>query len=110
MARGFQQRKGFDYDNAFAPVAKGNTFRCLLALASQQNWPIFHLDVKSVFLNGQIHEHVYVQQPQGCEVPGQETQVCRLLKALYGLRQAPRAWNSIIDSYLLSLGLHKSNG
>ena len=69
VACGYQQHEGFDYYDTFAHVAEWNIFQCLLALAGQRNWPIFHLDVKSAFLNGQIHEEVYVQQPQGFEVP-----------------------------------------
>ena len=66
------------------------------------------MDVKSTFLNGYIDEEVYVEQPQGYEVPGQEHKVYRLKKALYGLKQAPRAWYSRIDSYLIENGFHRS--
>ena len=66
------------------------------------------MDVKSAFLNGYLEEEVYVEQPQGYEVPGQEHKVYRLKKALYGLKQAPRAWYSRIDSYLIENGFHRS--
>ena len=66
------------------------------------------MDVKSAFLNGYLEEEVYVEQPQGYEVLGQEHKVYRMKKALYGLKQAPRAWYSQIDSYLTKNGFHKS--
>jgi hypothetical protein len=66
------------------------------------------MDVKTAFLNGFIKEEVYIEQPQGFEVHGRESHVCRLKKSLYGLKQAPRAWYSRIDNYLLQLGFVKS--
>ena len=66
------------------------------------------MDVKTTFLNGEIEEEVYIEQPQGFETHEKESHVCRLKKAIYGLKQAPRAWYSRIDSYLLSLGFTKS--
>ena len=66
------------------------------------------MDVKSAFLNGYLEEEVYVEQPQGYEVLGQEHKVYRLKKALYGLKQAPRAWYNQIDSYLTGNGFHRS--
>ena len=66
------------------------------------------MDVKSTFLNGYLEEEVYVEQPQGYEVPGQEHKVYRLKKTLYGLKQAPRDWYSWIDSYLTENGFHRS--
>ena len=73
----------------------------VLAIATQHNWEVYQMDVKSTFLNGYLEEEVYVQQPPGYEVRGQEDKVYRLKKALYGLKQAPRAWYSRIDSYMI---------
>ena len=68
------------------------------------------MDVKSTFLNGVLKEEVYVEQPPSYEVAGEENKVYRLKRALYGLKKAPRAWYSRIDSYLMSNGFSKSNG
>jgi len=79
----------------------------VLALAATRNWRVHHLDVKSAFLNGELEEELYVQQPPGFALPGGEHKVLRLRKALYGLRQAPRTWNSKLDATLASLGFSK---
>ncbi|KAF0927925.1 hypothetical protein E2562_036901 [Oryza meyeriana var. granulata] len=78
--------------------------RLLLAVAAHAGWRVHHMDVKSAFLNGELAEEVYVQQPPGFTIDGQEHKVYRLRKALYGLRQAPRAWNAKLDDSLMSLG------
>jgi hypothetical protein len=91
VARGFLQRDGIDFDDAFAPVARMESVRLLLALATQEGWCVHHMDVKSVFLNGDLKEEVYVHQPPGFAIPDKEGKVLRLRKALYGLRQVPRA-------------------
>jgi hypothetical protein len=76
------------------------SMRLLLALAAQEGWQVHHMDVKSAFLNGDLKEEVYVHQLAGFIVAGQEGKVLRLRKVLYGLRQAPRAWNSKLDDTL----------
>jgi len=91
VARGFMQQEGIDFEDAFAPVARMESVRVLLALAAQEGWKVHHMDVKSAFLNGDLKEEVYVRQPPGFAVAGEEGKVYRLRKALYGLRQAPRA-------------------
>ena len=91
VAKGFVQREGIDFEEVFAPVARMESVRLLLALAASRSWEVHHLDVKSAFLNGELAEEVYVQQPPGFVVAGKEHRVLRLRKALYGLRQAPRS-------------------
>jgi hypothetical protein len=76
----------------------------LIALAAQKGWQVHHMDVKSAFLNGELREEVYVQQPPGFVVKCGGDKVLKLKKALYGLRQAPRAWNAKLDSELMKLG------
>ena len=104
VAKGYAQREGVDFDEVFAPVARIETVRLLIALATQKGWQVHHMDVKSAFLNGDLREEVYVQQPPGFVVKGGSEKVLKLKKALYGLRQAPRAWNARLDSELLKLG------
>jgi hypothetical protein len=101
VARGFMQREGIDFDDTFAPVARMKSVRLLFALAAQESWCVHHMDVKSAFLNGDLKEKVYVHQPPGFVIPGK---VLHLRKALYGLRQAPRAWNAKLDSTLKGMG------
>ena len=91
VARGFVQQEGIDYDDAFAPVARMESVRVLLALAAQEGWGVHHMDVKSAFLNGDLKEEVYVRQPPGFAILGEEGKVYHLRKALYGPRKAPRA-------------------
>jgi hypothetical protein len=108
VARGFMQREGIDFDDTFAPVARMESVRPLFALAAQEGWRVHHMDVKSTFLNSDLKEEVYVHQPPGFVIPGKEAKVLRLCKALYGLRQAPRAWNAKLDSTLKGMGFGQS--
>lgn len=108
VAKGYVQEKGVDFDENFAPVTRLETVRLLLALAAKNSWEVHHLDVKTAFLNGEICEEVYVAQPEGFVKKGQEKRVYKLLKALYGLRQAPRAWYSKLHKYLENLGFKRS--
>nr|CAB3451780.1 unnamed protein product [Digitaria exilis] len=104
VAKGYIQRAGVDFDEVFAPVARLDSVRALVAVAAHEGWNVHHLDVKSAFLNGDLEEEVYVAQPPGFTMAGRERQVLRLSKALYGLRQAPRAWNSKLNRTLVALG------
>ena len=108
VARGFTQQPGIDFNEMFAPVARMDTVRTVLAIAAQNKWPIYQMDIKSAFLNGYLEEEVYVEKPPGYEVPGQEHKFYRLRKELYGLKQDPRAWYSQIYSYLTKNGFHRS--
>ena len=108
VAKGYVQEQGVDFEEVFAPVARMESVRLLIALAAQESWRLHHMDVKSDFLNGELEEEVYVKQPPGYIKEGEEHKVLRLHKALYGLRQAPRAWNIKLDRTLISLGFEKS--
>ena len=99
---------GVDFSETFSSVARLDAIRLLLALAAQKGWIIHHMDVKSAFLNGHLEEEIFVEQPEGFVVHGQEEKVYRLKKALYGLKQAPRSWYGRIDAHLISLGFEKS--
>jgi hypothetical protein len=108
VARGFLQREGIDFDDAFAPVARMESVRLLLALAAQEGWCVHHMDIKSAFLNDDLKEEVYVHQPPGFAIPDKEDKVLRLRKALYGLWQAPRAWNAKLDFTLQRMGFEQN--
>ena len=89
VVRGFEQRNGIDLEETFATVVKVTTFKVLFALVAIHDWELHQMDVKGAFLYGDIGEEVYVQQPEGFDLGNG---VCRLQKALYGLRQSPRVW------------------
>lgn len=108
VVKGYAQIFGVDYSDTFAPVARLDTIRILLAVAAQMNWKVYQLDVKSAFLNGVLHEEIYVEQPEGFVKNEEKDKVYLLKKAIYGLKQAPRAWYNKIDDHLLSIGFKKS--
>ncbi|GJV07573.1 ribonuclease H-like domain, reverse transcriptase, RNA-dependent DNA polymerase [Tanacetum coccineum] len=107
VAKGYIQQHGIDFEEVFAPVARMETIRLLLAIAANNKWEVHHLDVKSAFLHGDLKEEVYVTQPEGFIKRQDNGKVYRLIKALYGLRQAPRAWNIKLDNTLKSLDFKK---
>ncbi|KAM1447548.1 hypothetical protein ACFXTO_006639 [Malus domestica] len=88
-------------------MARLDTIRVVLSLAAQKNWMIYQLDVKSAFLHGELNEEVFVAQPPSYEQQGHEQKVYMLKKALYDLKQAPRAWYSRIESYFVREGFKK---
>lgn len=109
VVKGYAQEYGVDYTEVFAPVARMDTVRMIIAVAAQRGWNIYQLDVKSAFLHGELKEDVFVEQPQGYEVARKENMVYKLHKALYGLKQAPRAWFSRIESYFIKEGFVSSS-
>ena len=108
MAKGYSQEHGIDYTEVYAPVARMDTIRTIIATAARKAWDIYQLDVKSAFLHGILEEVVYIQQLKGYVIRGEEDKVYRLHKALYGLKQAPRAWFSRIKEYFAKEGFEKS--
>ncbi|RVW49720.1 Retrovirus-related Pol polyprotein from transposon TNT 1-94 [Vitis vinifera] len=109
VAQGFKQIEGIDFDETFAPVARLESIRILLAVACVWKFKLFQMDVKSAFLNGILNEEVYVEQPKGFQDPRYPNHVYRLRKALYGLKQAPRAWHERLTSYLLKKGFMRGS-
>ncbi|GJU63323.1 retrovirus-related pol polyprotein from transposon TNT 1-94 [Tanacetum coccineum] len=92
VAQGYNQQEGIDYDETYAPVARLESIRILLAYACALDFKLYQMDMKSAFLNGFINEEVYVAQPPGFIDFAKPNYVYRLKKALYGLKQAPKAW------------------
>ena len=109
VARGFEQKDGIDFHDTFAPVVRWETIRLLVAIAVHLNWPIHQLDILAAFLNGILKEDVYMHQPLGFTHQGAAHLVCKLHKALYGLRQSPRAWYARLHHALLAWKLTQSH-
>ncbi|KAJ9529185.1 hypothetical protein QJQ45_007904 [Haematococcus lacustris] len=109
VAKGYLQQSGVDVGDVYAPVSKHTTLRALLAKAAAENMEVHQLDFETAFLNGVLEEHevIYVQQPEGFR-EGSSNTVCRLHKALYGLRQAPRAWHARLCEELLAMNFKSS--
>ena len=105
VAQGYSQMEGVDYDETFAPVARMESIRILLALVCQLKFKIYQMDVKTAFLNWFLKEDVYVAQLKGFIDPHFPDHVLYLKKALCGLKQAPKAWYDRLTQYLVSHGL-----
>ncbi|GJS43457.1 retrovirus-related pol polyprotein from transposon TNT 1-94 [Tanacetum coccineum] len=101
VAQGYNQQEGIDYDETYAPVARLESIRILLAYACALDFKLFQMDVKSAFLNGFINEEVYVAQPPGFIDFEKPDHVYKLKKALYGLKQAPKAWYDRLKAFLI---------
>ncbi|GKA18624.1 putative ribonuclease H-like domain-containing protein, partial [Tanacetum coccineum] len=101
VARGYRQEKRINFEESFAPVARLEAIRIFLAFAAHMNMVVYQMDVKTVFLNGNLWEEVYVSQPDGFVDPDNPNHVYKLKKALYGLKQAPRAWYDMLSSFLI---------
>ena len=107
VAQGYNQQEGIDYDETFAPVARLEAIRILLAYAAHKSIKLFQMDVKSAFLNGFLNEEVYVSQPPGFISKEKPDHVFKLTKALYGLKQAPRAWYDRLSTFLIENGFSR---
>nr|GEV24692.1 hypothetical protein [Tanacetum cinerariifolium] len=107
VAQGHTQEEGIDYEEVFAPVARIEAIRLFLAYASFMGFMVYQMDVKSAFLYEIIEEEVYVCQPSGFEDPDHPDKVYKVVKALYGLYQALRAWYKTLATYLLENGFHR---
>ncbi|GJY60773.1 putative ribonuclease H-like domain-containing protein [Tanacetum coccineum] len=107
VAQGHKQEEWIDYDEVFAPVARIEAIRIFLAFASYMGFIVYQMDVKSAFLYGKIDKEVYVSQPLGFVDPKCPKKVYKVVKALYGLHQAPRAWYATLSTFLLKSGYRR---
>ena len=105
VARGDTQQYGVNYDETYAPVACFTSFRVLIAIAAHLDLDLEHIDITTAYLYGNVDAEIYMRQPPGCKVKGQESKVCKLNKSIYGLKQAGRIWNSVFHNFLLEFGL-----
>ena len=92
VAKGYRQKQGVDYNETFNPVAMLKSIRILLAIAAHYDYEIWKIDVKTVFLNGNLTKEVYMTQPKGF-ISGSGSKVCKLQRSIYGLKQASRSSN-----------------
>ena len=92
MAKGYAQTYGVNYSDTFSPITTMTSVRLSISLATTYNWDLHQLDIKNVFLHGDLQEEVYMEQPQGFVAQGEIGKVCCLRKSLYGLKQSPHAW------------------
>lgn len=104
VAKSYSQTISLDYLDTFSPVAKLNSFRLLISLATNPDWPLHQLDVTNAFLHGDLQEVVYMQQSPGFVAEGESNKVCLLQKSIYGLKQSPRAWFNKFSTILLDIG------
>nr|GFB51239.1 putative ribonuclease H-like domain-containing protein [Tanacetum cinerariifolium] len=107
VAQGHRQEEGIDYDEVFASVVRIEAIRLFLAFASYMGFMVYQMDVKSAFLYERIDEEVYVTQPKGFVDPQHPKKVYKVVKALYGLHQAPRSWYATLSTFLLKHGYRR---
>lgn len=105
VARGFTQEKGFDFEETYSPTAKYTTFRVLMSIANQFGYFVEQMDVKSAFLNGRLSEDIYMDQPTGFET--EKPKVCKLIKSIYGLKQASRVWNETFHKFMVEINFKR---
>jgi hypothetical protein len=108
VARGFQQIYGVDYNETFAPVVRFTSIRVILSIAVQRKMFIHQMDVKTAFLNGKIDEDIYIEIPDGIN-ENPISKCCKLNRSLYGLKQSPLSWNIVLDEFLKSNNLNRTD-
>jgi len=101
-------KKGIDYEKTYSPVVRYGTIRVLFALAAKYDLDVDHIDAVTAFLHGDLTEEIYMRQPEGFVTKGKEAEVCRLRKAMYGLKQGSRAWNQRLNSIIQQIGFTQS--
>eukprot|EP00253_Pinus_taeda_P035533 PITA_35533 len=109
VCKGYDQQECIDFEETFAPITRLEAIRMFLALSSFQKFKVYQMDVKHSFLNGDLEEEVYIEKPDGFILVNDAKLVCRLRKALYGLKEAPMGWYSNLDKYLHQQGCSLSS-
>lgn len=105
VVRGCEQKQGADFQDLFAPVARYETIRALLAGCVQEKMHVHQMDVVTAYIQGDLSDEIYMEQPEAFQTKGQEDKVCLLKRPLYGLKQAGRCWYKILDSYLKDINM-----
>ena len=108
MTKGFTQKEGIDYKDTFSPVSKKDSLRIIMALAAHFDLELHQMDVKTAFLNGNLDEDIYMEQPEGFAKKGNEHLVCKLKKSIYGLKQASRQWYIKFNNTITSFGFKEN--
>ncbi|KAJ9555756.1 hypothetical protein OSB04_010370 [Centaurea solstitialis] len=108
VAKGFTQKDGIDYKDTFSPVSKKDSLRIIMALVAHYDLELHQMDVKTAFLNGELQEEVYMSQPEGYTLKGQEDKVCKLKKSIYGLKQASRQWYLKFNETINAFGFEEN--
>ncbi|KAL9252086.1 Retrovirus-related Pol polyprotein from transposon TNT 1-94-like protein [Drosera capensis] len=107
VVKGFQQKRGIDYNEIFAPVIKMTTIRLVFSIVTAKDLHLEQLDVKTMFLHGDLDEDIYMVQPEGYQIAAKENLVCKLTKSMYGLKQEPRQWYVKFDNFMSRSGYKK---
>jgi hypothetical protein len=107
VCKGYAQVERVDYEETFSLVAILEAIRMFLAFSSYKKFKVYQMDVKSTFLNKNLEEEVYIEQPEGFQLTKKGDYVCKAKKSLYGLKQAPRAWYARLNSYLQKQGIKR---
>ena len=108
MAKGYTQTYGVNFSDTFSPITKMTSIRFLISLAATYNWDLHQLDIKNVFLHGDLQEEVYMEQPLWFVAQGEIGKVFRLQKFLYDLKQSPRAWFGKFSQAIEEFGMQNS--
>ena len=104
VIKGYKQTEGLDYFDTYSLVMRINSIMMVLAIATLRNLEVHQIDVKTTFLNGELDAEIYMEQPEGFSAPGQKMKVCKLVKSLYGLKQASKQWHEKFDNVMMSQG------